>query len=106
MSVSALEACAIKLWFDADNLWVLLADGRQLSVPLAYFPRLLKANDAQRQDYIISGGGSGLHWESLDEDISVDGLLLGVGKRNRCSTHPTSSSRKAARSVSSCSGLR
>jgi len=83
MSVSALEACAIKLWFDPDNLWVLLADGRQLSVPLAYFPRLLKANDEQRQGYIISGGGSGLHWESLDEDISVDGLLLGVGDRSR-----------------------
>ncbi len=83
MSVSALEASATKLWFDADNLWVLLADGRQLSVPLAYFPRLLKANDEQRQAYIISGGGSGLHWESLDEDISVDGLLLGVGDRSR-----------------------
>jgi hypothetical protein len=83
MSVSALEACATKLWFDSDNLWVLFADGRQLSIPLAYFPRLLKANDEQRQAYIISGGGSGLHWESLDEDISVDGLLLGVGDRSR-----------------------
>ena len=62
---------------------MLLADGRQLSVPLAYFTRLLKANDEQRQAYIISGGGSGLHWESLDEDISVDGLLLGVGDRSR-----------------------
>jgi len=58
---------AKKLWFDADNLWVLLADGRQLSVPLAYFPRLLKANDEQRQAYIIS----------------VDGLLLGVRDRSR-----------------------
>jgi hypothetical protein len=83
MSVSALEASAIRLWFDADNLWVLLADGRQLSVPLAYFPRLLRANDEQRQAYVISGGGSGLHWESIDEDISVDGLLLGVGDRSR-----------------------
>ena len=83
MSDSAFKACATRLWFDTDNLWVLLADGRQLSVPLAYFPRLLKANDEQRQGYIISGGGSGLHWESLDEDISVDGLLLGVGDRSR-----------------------
>ena len=58
---------AIKLWFDADNLWVRLADGRQFSVPLAYFPRLLKANDEERQAYIIS----------------VDGLLLGVGDRSR-----------------------
>ena len=83
MSVSALGACATKLWFDTHNLWVLLADGSQLSVHLAYFPRLLKANDEQRQAYIISGGGSGLHWESLDVDISVDGLLLGVGDRSR-----------------------
>ena len=83
MSDSALEASAIKLWLDADNLWVLLADGRQLSVPLAYSPRLLRANDEQRQASILSGGGSGLHWESLDEDISVDGLLLGVGDRSR-----------------------
>ena len=69
-------AYAKSLWFDEDNLWVRLADSRQLSVPLACFPRLLKANDEQRR-------GSGLHWESLDEDISVDGLLLGVGDRSR-----------------------
>ena len=71
LSDSALEARAPKLWFDAEDLWVRLADGRQLSVPLAYFPRLLRANDEQRQTCIISGGGSGLYMESLDEDISV-----------------------------------
>ena len=83
MSVSALEACATKLWFDADNLWVLLADGRQLSVPLAYFPRLLRASPEQREQYIVSGGGTGLHWDDLDEDISVPSLLLGIGDRTR-----------------------
>jgi hypothetical protein len=83
MSVSVLEARATRVWFDSDNLWVLLSDGRQLSVPLTYFPRLLTATQQQRESFLISGGGSGLHWESLDEDISVEGLLLGVGDRTR-----------------------
>ena len=58
-----------------------LADGRRLGVPLAYFPRLLNATPDQRKTYILSGGGSGIHWDDLDEDISVEGLLLGVGDR-------------------------
>jgi hypothetical protein len=62
-------------------MWVELTDGRLLGVPLAYFPRLLNAAQAQRDDYIISGGGTGLHWDELDEDISVKGLLLGIGDR-------------------------
>lgn len=69
--------------FDADNMWIDLVDGRQLAVPLAYFPRLLHASQAQRARYEISGGGTGLHWDELDEDISVEGLLLGIGDRTR-----------------------
>jgi hypothetical protein len=83
MSVSVFEARATRVWFDSDNLWVSLTDGRQLSVPLTFFPRLLGATQQQRENYLISGGGTGLHWESLDEDISVEGLLLGVGDRTR-----------------------
>jgi hypothetical protein len=83
MSISTVEARAIKVWFDSDNLWILLADGRQLSIPLTYFPRLLSAGEKQRDSYIVSGGGTGLHWEDLDEDISVEGLLLGVADRTR-----------------------
>ena len=86
MSVSILEARATRVWCDADNLWVLLADGRQLSVPLSYSPRLLSATEAARRACIVSGGGTGLHWEALDEDISGEGLLLGVGDRSRPST--------------------
>jgi hypothetical protein len=66
-----------------DNMWVELTDGRQLGVPLAYFPRLLNAAPAQRDDYVISGGGTGLHWDELDEDISVRALLLGIGDRTQ-----------------------
>jgi Protein of unknown function (DUF2442) len=56
MSTLAFEPRAKKVSFDADNKWVELADGRQLGVPLAYFPRLLDATQAQRDGYIISGG--------------------------------------------------
>jgi len=73
------------LRFDEDTMWVDLMDGRQLGVPLAYFPRLLHATPAQRKKYIISGGGTGLHWDDLDEDISVYGLLMGVGDQTQ---HP------------------
>lgn len=83
MNVLAFEPRVKTVTFDTDNMWVALTDGRQLSVPMAYFPRLLNATEAQRNDYIISGGGTGLHWEELDEDISVMGLLLGVGDRTQ-----------------------
>ncbi len=77
MSTLTLEALATAVRFDADNMWVILSDGRQLGIPLAYFPRLAKASAAQRKRYIVSGGGIGLHWDELDEDISVPALLAG-----------------------------
>ena len=67
--------------FDEDNLWVGLSDGRVLGVPLAWFPRLLRASAEQRQACRISSRG--LHWEELDEDISVAGLLPGFGNQTR-----------------------
>ncbi|HMU34325.1 MAG: DUF2442 domain-containing protein [Acidobacteria bacterium] len=83
MTTLNLEALAAAVSFDADNMWVELTDGRQLGVPLAYFPRLAKASTAQRKKYVISGGGSGLHWDDLDEDISVPGLLTGKVDRTK-----------------------
>ncbi len=85
MSVLATRALAKAVRFDADTMWVDLEDGRRLGVPLAYFPRLLNARPDQREAYEISGGGTGLHWEELDEDISVEGLLLGAPDRTRLS---------------------
>jgi len=58
-----------------------VGDGRRLAVPLAYFPRLLRATADQREQFEMSGGGTGLHWEELDEDISVEGLLLGAAEQ-------------------------
>jgi len=83
MNTLTVEPRAKKVTFDPDNMLVEFTDGRQLSVPLVYFPRLLNAAQAQRDNFIISGGGSGLHWEELDEDISVKGLLLGIYDRTQ-----------------------
>lgn len=63
--------------FDRDSIWVELADGRVLGVPLAWFPRLLQATPAERAACRISSRG--LHWEALDEDISMAALLGGLG---------------------------
>ncbi len=87
MNTLAVEPLAIRVDFDADTMWLELADGRRLGVPLAYFPRLLRATPAQRSGYVISGGGTGLHWEDLDEDILVSALLLGIKDRTRSEQH-------------------
>lgn len=69
--------------FDESSFWVDLSDGRVLGVPLAWFPRLLNATPEQRAAIEIAGEGQGLHWEELDEDISVPGLLAGFGDLTR-----------------------
>ncbi len=97
MSTSAVEPLATRVTFDADTLWVDLADGRRLGVPLAYFPRLLRATPAQRKRCVISGGGTGLHWDDLDEDILVSALLLGVGDRTRREEHEAAMARDCKR---------
>lgn len=74
-----MNTSAKSLRFDDQTMWVELTDGRVLGVPLAWFPRLLRASPAERRDYRISPSGQGLHWEALDEDISVRGLLAGRG---------------------------
>lgn len=77
MITLTFEAHATNIWFDNENMWVALTDGRQISIPFLYFPRLLNATSEQRNHYELSGGGTGIHWEEIDEDISVPGLLLG-----------------------------
>lgn len=88
MSTLTLEPMATAVSFDADNMWVQLSDGRQLGVPLAYFPRLAGASPTQRKKCLISGGGVGLHWDDLDEDISVPALLAGRMDRTIKSLDP------------------
>lgn len=79
MNILVHKPLAKSIEFDSDMMWVELTDGRKLGVPLAYFPRLLEATPEQRQLYEMSGGGSGLHWEQIDEDISIENLLMGIG---------------------------
>lgn len=71
------EPRAVEVTLDDDELTVLLADGRRIAVPLAWFPRLLHATVAQRNRWRLVGDGQGIHWPDLDEDLSVGGLLLG-----------------------------
>jgi len=69
------EALAVDVSVSDDALQVVLADGRELSVPLTWFPRLLSATSAQRQNWRLIGGGVGINWPEVDEHISVEGLL-------------------------------
>ena len=69
--------------FDQDSFWVDLDDGRTIGIPLAWFPRLLHATPKQREKVELSG--SGLHWDEIDEDISIAGLIAGRGDMTRTS---------------------
>lgn len=68
---------ASDVWFDNDMMHIRLLDGRELSVPLEWFPKLRDANDDQKKKWRLIGNGIGIHWEDIDEDISVAALLRG-----------------------------
>ena len=73
--VASSEAAAVDVTCSNDAMTVVLDDGRTVSVPLVWFPRLLNATDKQRKEWEFIGGGIGIHWEEIDEDISVASLL-------------------------------
>jgi hypothetical protein len=64
--------------FPDDSLCVTLRDGRKISVPLTWYPKLLRATPLQRANWKLAGGGYGIHWPDLDEDLSTEGLLRGA----------------------------
>jgi len=66
---------ASKVWFSKDMLFVQLQDGREIGVPLLWFPRLRKASEEQLNQWRLIGNGVGIHWDSIDEDISISALL-------------------------------
>jgi uncharacterized protein DUF2442 len=80
-----MSTSATNVRFDEDTMWVELSDGRTLGVPLAWYPRLLAAAAAARERVEISRVG--LHWEEIDEDISIVGLLAGRGDMTRKTEH-------------------
>jgi hypothetical protein len=75
--VTERDSFAVSVSFSEDSLIVRLDDGRSLSVPLAWYPRLLHGSTAERGICELIGQGEGIHWPELDEDISVNGLLAG-----------------------------
>jgi hypothetical protein len=70
-----IDALITEVFFENGALGVILADGREVRVPLEWFPRLLKASNEERNNWRFIGGGVGIHWESIDEDISVESIL-------------------------------
>jgi len=106
MRISTVVAeipAAQKVVLSEDTLSVDLSDGRTISAPLAWFPRLLHATRKERENWRLVGKGLGIHWEDLDEDISVENLLLG-----QASGESQTSFKKwlAARHPRSAAGLR
>ncbi|TZE82389.1 DUF2442 domain-containing protein [Calorimonas adulescens] len=73
------KAVAVDVWFDDDKLYILLSDGREMGVPLEWFPKLKKATPEEKADWRLIGGGIGIRWEKLDEDISIEGIIRGRG---------------------------
>jgi len=77
-SAPSADERVLDVQFTEDSLSVNLRDGRVISVPLAWYPRLLRATPAERKNWQISGGGYGIHWPDIDEDLSTEGLLRGA----------------------------
>ena len=69
--------------FTEDTISVDLMDGRIITVPLVWYPRLLEATPEQREKWQVGGGGYGIHWEEIDEDLSTEGLLRGAPAPHR-----------------------
>jgi hypothetical protein len=77
-SASAADERVLDVQSTDDVLSVSLRDGRVITVPLVWYPRLLNATPVQRRNWKIAGGGYGIHWPDLDEDLSTEGLLRGA----------------------------
>ena len=75
LSVKTSEDMATDVWFDSEMMHIRLLDGREISIPLEWFPKLREATNEQRAKWRLIGRGVGIHWEELDEDISVSALL-------------------------------
>jgi len=82
------------VYFTRDSLVVDLMDGRTISVPLRWYPKLLKANQKQRFNWEICGGGYGIHWPEIDEDLSTEGLLRGSPAPNATKFRSTKATKR------------
>ncbi len=78
----AADERVVQVTFTDDEMSVRLMDGRTITVPLAWYPRLFHASAEQRNKWQVAGGGYGLHWPEIDEDLSTEGLLRGAPAPN------------------------
>ena len=102
MGILALSADerVVGVKFTRDALSVSLRDGRTITVPLAWYPRLLNASSVQRKNWRVAGGGYGIHWPDIDEDLSTEGLLRGApAPRSASAKVRASASRRTERST-------
>lgn len=83
--------------FTKHDMSVALRDGRTITVPLAWYPRLLKASASQRKNWRVAGGGYGIHWPDIDEDLSTEGLLRGAPAPGLAQTKPSSNTTRQAK---------
>ena len=99
MGILALRADerVVDVRFAKDTMSVDLCDGRTITVPLVWYPRLLNATVAQRKNWQIAGAGYGIHWPDVDEDLSTEGLLRGAPAPRPKSPAPRSKSTAAPR---------
>lgn len=96
------------VYFSRDSIVVNLMDGRTISAPLAWYPKLLKASSEHKAHWELCGGGYGIHWPDIDEDLSTEGLLRGAPAPNppkkksvkKTAKSKTGTSRKRPRSTS------
>ena len=70
-----MDVTAQKIWFDPEHIFALLNDGRIVGMPLAWFPRLQKASEQQREKFELFDNGKWIHWEQLNEDLSAAGFI-------------------------------
>ena len=77
-SIHKIDGRVEAVYFTRESLVVNLMDGRTISVPLAWYPKLLKATPKEKAGWQICGGGYGIHWPAIDEDLSTEGLLRGA----------------------------
>jgi len=74
---SEREPVAVEVNFSEDMICLTLDDGREVRTPIEFYPRLAKANQKQLNNFRLLGGGTGIHWKDLDEDLSVESIVLG-----------------------------
>jgi Protein of unknown function (DUF2442) len=91
MSSTKIHLQANRVSVQEREFSVLLKDGRTIAIPFSWFRRLAEANPSQREHYRLIGGGQGIHWPDIDEDLSVDGLLAEVKRRSFTANLPPSS---------------